>query len=223
MTLSFYYDFSIYSILISALWIFRDTTLVLWARTMKKRGTQSKYTNLLLVTGIILLAWGIISLFLPGVSISYSPEFESELRMFVTIFFLYDFIPIILGVFLGVVLSLYFYNMYFQHNKKALLGPGLFLLGYIIFLFFTIFFYIGIYSISSIDDVLLFMSNYNVYLIGFVLIKCISVVGFCFIFLYSIYINEDFLIMFCGLFFAYLTISLIHSINTAIIDFNLFG
>jgi hypothetical protein len=35
MALSFYYDFTIYSILISALWIFRDTTLVLWTQTMK--------------------------------------------------------------------------------------------------------------------------------------------------------------------------------------------
>ena len=212
MTLIFYWEPTIYSILISALWIFRDITLVLWARTMKKRGTQSKYTNLLLVTGIILLAWGIIFFFLPGVSIPYYTE--SDFNMFVTILFLYDFIPIVLGVFLGVVLSLYFYNLYFQHNRKALLGPGLFLLGYIIFLFFTLNYY------SSIDDVLLFMLNYNAYLIGFVLIKCISVVGFCFIFLYSIYINEDFLIMFCGLYFASLMLSLIYSINTVTLYFN---
>jgi len=212
MTISFYYEPTIYSILISALWIFRDTTLVLWARTMKKRGTQSKYTNFLLIMGIFLLAWSILFVFLPGVRISYYTE--SEFNMFVTIIFLYNFIPIILGVFLGVALSLYFYNMHYQHNRKALLGPGLFLLGYIIFLFFNI----NYFSIFIFDP-LLIMATYDAYLIGFVLTKCIPVVGFCFIFLYSIYINEDFLIMFCGLFFANLMISLIYSVNNTIIYF----
>lgn len=217
MTLSFYYDFTIYSLLISALWIFRDTTLVLWARTMKKRVTQSKYVNYLHITGIILLTWSILSVFLPEVSLSYSysPEFESELLMFNTIMLLYFLIPIILGVFLGVTLSLYFYNIYYQHNRKALLGPGLFLLGYVIIIFYTLINYFIFLNYYTLFDAI-----YEVYLIGIILTRCIPVVGFSFIFLYSIYINDDFLIMFCGLFFAYLVIFLIYSINSTITYFN---
>lgn len=212
MALSFYYDFTIYSILISALWIFRDTTLILWTQTMKKRVTKSKYINYLHIMGIILLTWSILSVFLPKVSISLYTE--SEFLMYNTIIFTYDLIPIILGVFLGVTLSLYFYRIYYQHNKKAFLGPGLFLLGYIIYLFFMII----SYSILIFDSTL-FDATYEAYLIGNILTRCLPVVGFSFIFLYSIYINSDFLIMFCGLFFAYLMISLIYSINTTIFYF----
>jgi hypothetical protein len=213
MALSFYYDFTIYSILISALWIFRDTTLVLWTQTMKKRVTKSKYINYLHIMGIILLSWSIVSVFLPKVSISLYTE--SEFQTYNTILFIYDLIPIILGVFLGVTLSLYFYKIYGQHNKKAYLGPGLFLLGYIIYLFFMII----SYSILIFDSTL-FDATYEAYLIGNIITRCLPVVGFCFIFLYSIYINNDFIIMFCGLFFAYLMISLIYSINITIIYFN---
>lgn len=213
MTLSFYYDFTIYSILISALWIFRDITLVLWTQTMKKRVTKSKYINYLLITGIMLLTWSILSVFLPEVRISNYTE--SEFSTYNTIIFIYDLIPIILGVFLGVTLSLYFYRIYYQHNKKALLGPRLFLLGYIIYLFFMII----SYSILIFDSTL-FDATYEAYLIGNILTSCLPVVGFSFIFLYSIYINSDYLIMFCGLFFAYLMISLIYSINITIFYFN---
>ena len=212
MTLSFYYDFTIYSILISVLWIFRDATLVLWTQTMKKRETQSKYNNYLQITGIILLTWISLSVFLPEVSLSYCTE--SEFLMYNTIIFLYDFIPTILGVFLGVALSLYFYNIYYQHNRKAFLGPGLFLLGYIIYLFFMIISYSLI-----IFDYTLFNATHEVFLIGNILTRCLPVVGFSFLFLYSIYIDNDFLIMFCGLFFAYLMLSLIYSINITIIYF----
>lgn len=212
MTISFYYDFTIYSILISALWIFRDTTLVLWTQTMKKRETHSKYINYLHITGIILLTWSILSVFLPEVNLSNYTE--SEVLIYNTIILLYDFIPTILGVFLGVVLSLYFYNVYCQYNSKALLGPGLFLLGYIIILFFMII----SYSIF-IFNYPLFNATYEAYLIGIILTNCIPVVGISFIFLYSIYINNDFLIMFCGLFFANLMISLIYSINLTITYF----
>ena len=212
MTLSFYYDFTIYSILISVLWIFRDATLVLWTQTMKKRETQSKYNNYLQITGIILLTWSSLSVFLPEVSLSYYTE--SEFLMYNTIIFLYDFIPTILGVFLGVALSLYFYNIYYQHNRKAFLGPGLFLLGYIIYLFFMIISYSLI-----IFDYTLFNATHEVFLIGNILTRCLPVVGFSFLFLYSIYIDNDFLIMFCGLFFAYLMLSLIYSINITIIYF----
>jgi hypothetical protein len=212
MTLSFYYDFTIYSILISVLWIFRDATLVLWTQTMKKRETHSKYINYLHITGIILLTWSILSVFLPEVRLSYYTE--SEVLMYYNIIFLYDFIPTILGVFLGVVLSLYFYNIYYERNRKALLGPGLFLLGYIIILFFIIIsYYILIYNLP------LFNATYEAYLIGITLTNCIPFVGISFIFLYSIYINDDFLIMFCGLFFANLMLSLIYNINLTIIYF----
>jgi hypothetical protein len=217
MTLSFYYDFTIYSILISALWIFRDATLVLWARTMKKRVTQSKYINSLHITGIILLTWSILSVFLPGVrlSYSYSPEFESELLMFNTIFCLYIFIPIIIVFLLGVALSLYFYNNYYQHDRKAFLGPQIFLIGNTIYLIFMV-----ITTYIYISNPSLFYEIYELYLIGIVLTSCLLVVGISFIFLYSIYINNDFLIMFCGLFFASQMISLISSINFTIIYFN---
>jgi hypothetical protein len=206
MTLSFYFDFSIYSILISALWIIRDTTLVLWAQTMKKRETQSKYINYLHITGIILLTWSILSVFLPNFRLSNYTE--SEFHTYNTIIFIYDLIPIILGVFLGVTLSLYFYNTYFQHNRKSFLGPGLFLLGHVIYLFFIII----SYSIFTFEYTI-FNATYEVYLIGIILTKTIPIVGISFIFLYSIYINNDLLIMFCGLFFAYLMISLVYSIN----------
>lgn len=212
MTISFYYDFTIYSILISALWIFRDTTLVLWTQTMKKRETHSKYINYLHITGIILLTWSILSVFLPQVNLSNYTE--SEVLIYNTMMVLYDFIPTILGVFLGVALSLYFYNIYCQHNNKALLGPGLFLLGYIIILFFMIIsYFIFIFNYP------LFNATYEAYLIGTILTNCIPIVGISFIFLYSIYINNDFLIMFCGLFFANLMISLIYSINLTITYF----
>jgi len=216
MTLTFYWEPTLYSILISVLWIFRDTTLILWARTMKKRGTQSKYTNLLLITGIILLTWSSISFFLPDVYLSHFPfPEESEIAMYNTIIFLYIFIPIFLAIFLGVALLLYFYNMYYQHDKKALLGPGIFLLGYVIFIFFMII----SFSISVFDNSL-FSTTYELYLIGIIITRSIPVVGISFIFFYSIKINNDFLIMFCGLFFAYLTIFLLFSINNTIIYFH---
>ena len=216
MTIELYWNPTLYSIIISALWIFRDTTLVLWARNMKRRGIQSKYTNLLLVTGIILLSWSVISFFLPGFRFSYYSE--SEFNTIMTIFFLYEAIPIILGVLLGVALSIYFYNVNGERNRKAILGPGIFLVGYIILLIFIVNYYYII-----IEDILLLVANYNFYLIGFVITSILPVAGFCLIFLYSIRTKSEFLIMFCGLFFAYLALSLIHNLNYAINDFNFFG
>jgi len=216
MTIELYWNPTLYSIVMSLLWIFRDTTLILWARNMKKREAKPKYINLLLFAGIVLLAWSVIYFFLPG--FRFSSYTESEYNTITTIFFLYDSIPIILGVFLGVALLFYFYNANGQRNRKALLGPGIFLIGYIILLLFIINYYYII-----IDDILFLVSNYNSYLIGFVITSILPFAGFCFIFLHSIRTKNEFLIMFCGLFFAYLALSLIHNLNYAINDFNLFG
>jgi len=217
MTIELYWEPTLYFIIVSILWIFRDTTLILWARAMKKRETKSKYVNLLLFAGIILLVWSIIYVFLPGFRSYNSPtEFETV----GIIFFLYDLIPIILGVFLGIVLSIYFYNVNEQHNIKALLGPGIFLVGYIIDIFFTANFY---FSIIENPLLLLVVSNYNAYIIGLVIFDILPVVGFCFIFLFSLHRKNEFLIMFCGLFFAYLTLSLIHNLNFVMSNFNFYG
>ena len=216
MTIELYWQPTLYSIIISALWIFRDTALVLWARNMKKRETKPKFINILLATGIILLAWSIIYAFLPGFRGSYSSD--SEFKTVITIFYLYDIIPIILGIFLGVALSIYFFRLKDRRNKKALLGPGIFLLGYIIYLFFITSFYYAL-----VEEPLLWIANYNAYLIGFVITCIAPVIGFCFIFLSSLRLKNEFLIMFCGLFFAYLTLSLINNLNLAISDFNFFG
>ncbi len=216
MTIELYWEPTLYSIIMSALWIFRDTTLVLWARNMKRRGAKSKNISVLLAAGIILLAWSVIYVFLPGFRLSSSSL--SEFNTIARIFFLYDIIPIILGVFLGVALSIHIFSLKNQRNRIALLGPGIFLLGDIINLFFiTNFYYV------LVEEPLLWISNYNAYLIGFVITNILAVIGFCLIFLYSLHMKNEFLIMFCGLFFAYLALSLIYNLNFAISEFNFFG
>ena len=216
MTIELIWEPDLYSIILSALWIFRDTTLVLWARRMKKRENRSKNINLLLASGILLLAWDTISFFLPGFRLSFVTE--SELRVVATIFCLYDVIPIILGVFLGIALSIYFYRLNDKLNWKAILGPGIFLLGYITSFFFVINNYYVL-----VEEPLLYFSNYNAYMIGYVIIKILPVIGFCFIFLYSLHMKNEFLIMFCGLYFAFFTLSLVQYLNFAIREIYYYG
>ena len=216
MAIELYWEPTLFSIIISALWIFRDTTLILCTRNMKKRENRSKNINLLLVSGIFLLAWDTIYVFLPG--FRFSSFIESEFRAVFTIYCLYDVIPIILGLFLGIALSIYFYRLKNQRNWKALLGPGIFLLGYVIYFFFNINNYYVL-----VEDPLLFYSNYNAYLLGTVIINILLVIGFCFIFIYSLHLKNEFFIMFCGLYFAYFTLSLIYNINFTISEFNIFG
>ncbi|MHA1240333.1 MAG: hypothetical protein ACTSQU_06020 [Promethearchaeota archaeon] len=217
MTLSFQYDFIIGSILMSVLWIIRDATLVLWTQTLKTREPKLKYINFLRITGITLLAWSIVSVFLPRASLSFIHE-ESELLFYNLFnFVLHDLIPIILGVFLGVAFSLYFYNLYYKINKRVFLKPGLFLIGYILLLFVEIIFYPLIILDYSVTVV-----TFRVYFIGLALTNSIQLVGISFIFIYAIHINNEFLITFCGLFFAYLMLSLVNNINSLIIIFTSF-
>lgn len=224
MTLIFNWELEliIFNILYSSLWIFRDVLLVLWALSTKKREVRQKYTNLLLVIGIILLSWNIISIFLPTVGIDFfSFPDESDFFMFTTIYFLYAFIPIFLHVFLAIILVLYFYNISYQYNRKSLIGPAIFLLGNIIRLCFLIIIYSILFSIdwfdfASIETLEILI---DVEAIAYIIIDIILVVGFCFVFIYSIYKNNALLTMFCGLYFANLMLSLFYSINYALIEF----
>lgn len=216
MTLTFYWEPTLSSFMFSALWIFRDITLILYARTMKKRGIQSKFNNLLFVMGILFVIWNVALFFRPGLRLSYFlfPE-DSELAVFFSYIILFDSIQIIIVILLGISLSIYFGNKENRGVKKPLIGPVLFLLGQVIFLIFILFSdYMYVFQNDLFDD------NYEVYLTGSVVITSISVVGTFFIFLYSMYLNRDYLIMFCGLMFASYLVSFIYIMNNTIAYFD---
>jgi len=179
--------------------------------------------------GIILLAWEIISIFLPDIDISYStfPD-QSDLNMFTTIIFLYNLIPILLHLLLAVIFVLYFYNISYHYNRKSLLGPILFLIGNIINLCFLIVSYSIILSIYDFETLELFeilemierLENLiDVEIIVNIIACSILVVGFTFVFIYSIYTNNIMLVMFCSLYFASLLITLFRILNNALIEF----
>jgi hypothetical protein len=185
--------------------IFRYVALILFTNNRKKTGIRSKNINYLLVLGIILLAYSVISFFFPGVSLYY-PYSESEDFLFHTIVFLYDSFPNIIEILLGVVLL--FYISSYQRTKKSLLGPILFLVGYTTFLIFIL----GTDFLWAIDSSILSVI-YNLYLVGYLVTLFIPVIGFFFIFLYSIHHNNAFFIMFCALFFASLLGLFVYRLN----------
>lgn len=210
-------------IFFSSIWIFRDVTLVLWARSAIKRESTLKFTKLLLVIGIFLLSWNIISFFLPRVDIDYSsfPD-ESDFFMIYTIFYLYNIIPIFLSCILGVALVLFFYKNN-HHNKKSLIGPTIFLLGNIIHLCISTTFYSIFLSIDWFDIDIATLETLEILFvvepIAYIIIDIILVVGFCFVFIYSIYKNNALLIMYFGLYFASLLFNLFRIIDYALIEF----
>ena len=207
MTLTFYWEPDLVSIVFTALSILKYVTLILFVNSRKKAGIRSKNLNFLLVMGIILLTYSAVSFFFPGVRISF-PYSGFEDLIFHTIVIIYDSFPIIFEIFLGVVLL--FYISIYQRTKKSLLGPILFLVGNTTFLIFII----GIDYFWAIDPSL-FSSIYELYLIGFLISLFIPVLGFFFIFLYSIHHNNAFFIMFCALFFASLLGLFFYRLNYA--------
>jgi len=210
------------NILTSAPWIFRDVLLILWARSTKKREVRPKYTKLLLVIGIFLLSWNIMYVFLPTVNIGFSslPD-KSDFLMFTTINCLYAIIPSLLHAIYAVLLVLFFHNISYHHNKKSLIGPAIFLLGNIIFLCILTFVCSTLFSIDWFDIALLETLEMIIELeaIAYIIPNIIMVLGFCFVFLYSIYKNNALLIMSFGLYFAGLLFSLFRGINYALIEF----
>ena len=205
MTLTFSWEPDFYSIVFIVLAIFKYVALILFTNSRKKTGLRSKNINYLLVLGIILLTYSVISFFFPGVSLNY-PYSESEDFLFHTIVFLYDSFPNIIEILLGVVLLFYISN--YQRSKKSLLGPILFLVGYTTFLIYIL----SIDFLWAIDSSI-FSAIYELYLVGFLVTLFIPVLGFFFIFLYSIHHNNVFFIMFCALFFVSLLGLFIYRIN----------
>jgi len=205
MTLTFSWEPDLYSIVFVALSIFKYVALILFTNSRKKMGIRSKNLNFLLALGIILLAYSAISYIFPGVYLYY-PYSESEDFLFHTIVFLYDSFPNIIEILLGVVLLFYISN--YKRTKKSLLGPILFLVGYTTFLIFIL----GIDFLWAIDSSI-FSVIYNSYLVGYLVTLFIPVLGFFFIFLYSIHHNNAFFIMFCALFLASLLGLFIYRMN----------
>jgi len=213
MTLTFYWEPSLYSFFFTALIIFKNIALILYARSRKKTEDRLKYTNLLLVLGIIRLIYTVISFFLPGIRLSYFSPL-SEYFMFYFIVILYN-LPLILEVFFGVVLLLHFSN--YQRDKKALVGP---------ILFIDAIMNILIFNISSnyiyVFERFLYNETYGLYLMVHLIFRSILVVGLLFIFLYSIKLNKDFLIMFCGIFLGVELAYFFNVLNAVIIEFTIF-
>lgn len=205
MAITFFWEPNFYSIVFVALSIFTYVALILFTISRKKTGIRSKNINFLLVLGIILLIYSVISFFFPGVSL-YFPYSVFEDFLFHTIVFLYDSFPIIIEILLGVVLLFYISN--YKRTKKSLLGPILFLVGYTIFLI-----YILSFDFLWAIDSSIFSAIYELYLIGYLVTLIIPIIGFFFIFLYSIHHNNAFFIIFCALFFASLLGLFIYRIN----------
>jgi len=205
MTLTFYWEPDLVLIVFTALSIIKYVSLILFANSRKKVGIRSKNIIFFLVMGIILLTYSAISFFFPGVRLQF-PYSRFEDIIFHTIVFIYDSFPIIFEIFLGVVL-LFYINKH-QRTKKSLLGPILFLVGNTTFLIFIL----SIDYLWAIDPSF-FSSIYELYLIGFLVTLFIPVLGFFFIFLYSIHHNNAFFVMFCALFFASLLGLFIYRIN----------
>ena len=209
-------------ILTSAPWIFRDVLLILWARSTKKREVRTKYTKALLVIGIFLLSWNIISVFLPTVNIDFSsfPD-KSDFFMLTTIICLYAIIPASLHATFAGLLVLFFHNIYYHHNRKSLIGPAIFLLGNIVNLCVLTFVFSNLFSIDWFDIATLETLEMliDVEAIAYSITDIILVVGFCFVFIYSIYKNNALLIMYFGLYFASLLFSLFRGISYALIEF----
>ena len=208
MTIEFYYQFTLYSILILSLWVFRDLALVLWTRNMKKREIQSRHINHLYIVGIVLLSWSVIIIFIPNVRIwGYS---QAELNLINTIWLTILSIPSVIGTILGFILLFYFRDT-FTYDRRAISGPTFLIFGNLLNIIFQLT-YFALYYVAFPS---IFM--YELYLIGLVIARVSLLIGFVVLFLYSFHINNDFFIIFNGLFLANSIISLISLVNSLVI------
>ena len=208
MTIEFYYQLTLYSILLLSLWVFRDLALVLWAHNMKKRELQSMYINHLFILGIILLSWSVTIIFIPNIRIwSYT---QTELDLFNTIWLIISSVPFVLGTILGFILLFYFRDT-FTYDRRAISGPTLVIFGNLLNIIFLLT-YFGLFY-ATFPSIFL----YELYLIGMIIARVSLLVGFVMIFLYSFHINNDFFIIFNGLFLANSIMVLINLINSLVI------
>lgn len=201
MRTEFYWEFDLSQLLFTAFIVFRNVALIIFTQKKKKTEIHSKNFVLLLVAGILLMIWSGISYILPG----FRFYIDSDYEIF-TLFLIFDIFPTIFDIFLGVALALYFYKA--KYSRRPLLGPVMFIAGSTSLLLFNIvrdYIFVFVYSI--------YYSLNEIFIFGYAILILISVVGFFFIFLYSIKVYNDFFIMFCGLFFATLLATLIYRIN----------
>ena len=212
MVLTFHWFPSLYSIITLALWAFTDAALITYSQTVKKMRKDNKNVNLLLIIGILLLTQKIIWFFFPEV-ISWGLSDPAEILFYQTMIFTKTLIPLILDIFLGVALTIYFYNNYYNRSRKVLAGPGLYSIGAAILMFISLIRLV----ILSIDD-MIYYENYTIFIIGFTITRGILFVGLSFLFVYSINIRNTFLILFCGLLCASELVFLFSSIDSIIFE-----
>ena len=212
MTFSFYLpDFTIYNVIIYQLRIFVGLCIILWAKSLKKKGIRSQNVTSLFVWGIIFTIFSGIAFWLPGVRLYGSPT-DAERLLFYSIALFYDISYPILFIVLGVFLLQYFRQHLkedMKNDKKVLVGPIVFIVSYgLLIILDTVFMYIYIFEGYSLYSVLYFP-----FMIGLLIILINIIVSIAFLFRYFLHINNEFLLLFGTIELGLVIVNLISNIN----------
>ena len=209
MGLEIYWEPAFPYIITTALWIFSYIALIVWAKNTKKQGTHTKHINFLQIVGILILVWDVLYFFLPSVRITYSP-FPTELDFLIynLIYFIKVLISNLLFVLLGIALTIYVNKNYALEDKKAIIGPVLYLVGIVSFLLLNVSSYLLFTFLNPIYDAI-----YEIFIFTDPVLDLLLVAGTCLLLWFSIRLNRDFFSFFASLLLASTFVSFLFEIN----------
>ncbi|MFX1280594.1 MAG: hypothetical protein ACFFA3_14550 [Promethearchaeota archaeon] len=200
----YFFEYRLLFIISTILWITLSCFLVVGSRFLKKDPNELRFLEGLNIAGYILIVWFIVNFFLPtGIGISSSTILEELLWLLIPIM-LYDVLPNLIFITLGILLLTFFKKN--KHLFKNLLvnvsvlfigGYGLRLINFVI-LRFTAYFDFNLYL------------DYRELFVAMDIISLIARLSAVLIFLlFFLYINNSYIIVFSCLFFVQLFSNLI--------------
>jgi hypothetical protein len=212
MTFSIYFpDITIYNVVIYQLRIFVGLCIILWAKSLKKKGIRSQNVSSLFVWGIIFTIFSGIFFWLPGIQLYGAPT-DAERLLFYGISIFYEISYPILFIILGVFLLQYF-RQYLKENmkndKKVLVGPIVFIVSYGLLIILEI----GVRYVYVFEGYSLYSLLYFPFMIGLLIIFINIIVSIAFLFLYFLHINNEFLLLFGTIELGLVIVNLISNIN----------
>ncbi len=208
MALSFFFpNITIFSVIIYQLRIFNGLSIILWTKSMKKKGIRSLNINFLFIMGIILTIFSGLYMWFPGIRLFNFPT-EAERLLFYSIAIFYQILFPIQYILIGVFLFQFLREKFYQNDKKVIIGPIVFILSYILFIIVNISFeYVFIFEYS------LYLLTYIPFMIGIIIIVINIIIGTVFLLLYFLQINNEYLLLFGIIILGLIIVDLITYIN----------
>lgn len=200
-----FFEYELVYVLMIILGIIQGSSLVFGSRTLKKDSVELRFVNSLIVAGYILTVRYITMFFMPT-SIGFSSE---EVAFFVMVLVLYDILPGIVIIILGVALLLFFYKNNHIYQKLLLYTPLVFVTVIVLNLVSTSLarslIHFDVYTYLKFDDYFLALN---------IISLCVQLGAILIIFLYSFIINNRGFMIFSSLYLVQLFSSLIPILPT---------